>query len=174
VTDAVRSSPTLSPRLRFVPVCACAHARASQVHDRYSIPRASITSPTIDRGLPRHPARSALPAEVRALGSGVDHACDIDAPYPVQGQRARSPCPLLPHVEGTYDLSRLITVSRKCCSTALTCRSHVVPKLETRIRFPSPASPHTPADSGAAPPAFAWVGRTVLCAHRRSPAVLVR
>ena len=39
----------------------------------------------------------------------------------------------VPYVRDTYDLSRLITVSRNRCSTAVSCTCHVVPKLLINI-----------------------------------------
>src|SRR2546423_13299858 len=37
----------------------------------------------------------------------------------------------VPYSGDTHGLSRLVTVSRNCCSTALTLPSHVVPKLSS-------------------------------------------
>ncbi len=43
------------------------------------------------------------------------------------GEAVRALC--VPYVRDTYGLSRLITVSRNRCSTAVSCVCHVVPKL---------------------------------------------
>ena len=46
------------------------------------------------------------------------------------GEAVRALC--VPYVKDTHGISRLITVSRNCCSTAVSCTCHVVPKLSAK------------------------------------------
>ena len=46
------------------------------------------------------------------------------------GEAVRALC--VPYVRDTHGISRLITVGRNCCSTAVSCTCHVVPKLSAK------------------------------------------
>jgi hypothetical protein len=80
---------------------------------------------------PRHHDEHSGQDQGNGAGAGSESADE--------GQEVRAPC--APYRADTHGLSRLVTVTRNCCSRVLSCPCHVVPKLTAFSRMRQARSP---------------------------------